>query len=341
MSAVDLPLGPLIVGIDGLEIDAATREQLRHPAVGGVILFARNYRSPSQLRELCAAIAELRSPRLLITVDQEGGRVQRFREGFSSLPPLGVIGRWYNSHPDRARDLAYRHGRVMAAEVLGHGVDMSWAPVLDLDRGSQVIGDRALSGDPDVVCDLAAYYLAGMRDAGMRSCGKHFPGHGSVVADSHHEVVVDCRPLSELAVDMQPFATLAAQLDGVMMAHVCYPDRDERPAGFSERWISQCLRTELEFAGVIVSDDLDMLGAAPGGDLAGRLRLAVKAGCEAVLVCRPASVARLLEDNLDLAPPGVGRLEGLYGRPMASLEEQLTVPEFRAWRDSLENLSER
>ena len=341
MSAVELPLGPLIVGIDGPELDAATEERLRHPTVGGVILFSRNYQSPSQLRELCAAIAAVRSPRLLITVDQEGGRVQRFREGFTTLPPLGLLGRWYRSHPDRARDLAYRHGRVMAAEVLGHGVDMSWAPVLDLDRGSQVIGDRAASGDPAAVCDLGAFYLAGMRDAGMKSCGKHFPGHGSVVADSHHEVVVDRRPMSELALDMQPFAALAAQLDGVMMAHVCYPERDERPAGFSERWVRQCLRAELDFAGVIVSDDLDMLGAAPGGDLAGRLRLALAAGCEAVLVCRPDSVAELLGDDLDLATPDAGRLEGLYGRPMASLEEQLTVPEFRAWRDSLEKLSER
>ncbi len=341
MSVFELPLGPLIVGIDGLELDESTREQLCHPAVGGVILFSRNYRSSEQLRELCAAIAELRSPRLLITVDQEGGRVQRFRDGFTPLPPLGLLGRWYRSNPDRARDLAYRHGRVMAAEVLGHGVDLSWAPVLDLDRGSQVIGDRALSDDPETVCDLGAFYLAGMRDAGMKSCGKHFPGHGSVAADSHHEVVIDHRPLAELSVDMQPFATLAAQLDSVMMAHVCYPARDERPAGFSGRWIGEYLRDALGFAGVVISDDLDMLGAAPGGDLADRLSLAAAAGCEAVLVCRPASVAELLHDKLELPAPGAGRLEGLYGRPMASLEEQLTVPEFRSWRDSLKRLSEQ
>jgi beta-N-acetylhexosaminidase len=340
MSAIELPLGPLIVGIDGLELDDVTRDRLRHPAIGGVILFSRNYRSPSQLRELCAAIARLRSPRLLITVDQEGGRVQRFREGFTALPPLGRLGRFYRSHPDRARDLAYRHGRVMAAEVLGHGVDLSWAPVLDLDRGSEVIGDRALGAEPEMVCDLGAFYLAGMHDAGMRSCGKHFPGHGSVVADSHHEVVVDRRPLTDLAVDLQPFTVLAPQLDGVMMAHVCYPARDERPAGFSGEWVGQCLRAELDFTGVVVSDDLDMQGATPGGDLAARLRLALAAGCEAVLVCRPASVAQLLGDGLELDAPAVGRLEGLYGRPLASLEEQLTVPEFRAWRESLEKLSE-
>jgi len=340
MSTVELPLGPLIVGIEGTELSAPIRDQLQHPAVGGVILFTRNYRSPSQLRELCAAIAELRAPRLLITADQEGGRVQRFREGFTTLPPLGLLGRWYRTHPDRARDLAYRHGRVMAAEVLGHGVDLSWAPVLDLDRGSQVIGDRAFSDDPDVVCDLAAFYLAGMHDAGMKSCGKHFPGHGSVAADSHHEVVVDDRPLSQLAVDLAPFSRLGAQLESVMMAHVCYPARDPRPAGFSDQWIKRCLQDELGCRGVVVSDDLDMLGAAPGGDLAGRMQLALAAGCEAILVCQPQSVTDVLASDIELAMPEPGRLEGLYGRPMLSLNEQLTVPEFRAWRESLQRMSE-
>ena len=340
MKSIELPLGPLIVGIEGLELDEQTRERLCHPAVGGVILFARNYRSPDQLQRLTTDLRALRSPRLLITVDQEGGRVQRFRDGFTSLPPLGVLGRWYRSHPDRARDLAYRHGRVMAAEVLGHGVDLSWAPVLDLDRGSRVIGDRALSDSPDAVCDLASFYLAGMRDAGMKSCGKHFPGHGSVTADSHDEVVVDDRPFVDLEVDLQPFSALAEQLHGVMMAHVCYPSVDKRPAGFSSKWIVDCLRGELGFSGVVVSDDLDMAGAAPAGNLSARLNQAVEAGCEAVLVCRPDSVAGLLKGSLDLPSPSAGRLEGLYGRAIATLDEQLTMPEFRAWRDALEKLSE-
>jgi beta-N-acetylhexosaminidase len=341
MTATEMPLGPLIVGFEGTALTPETRELLCHPAVGGVILFSRNYEAPGQLRELCGAIAGLRAPRLPVTVDQEGGRVQRFRGGFTRLPPLGLLGRWHRSHPDRARDLAYRHARVMAAELLGHGVDLSWAPVLDLDGGSRVIGDRAMSGDSDVVCDLAAHYLAGMRDAGMSTCGKHFPGHGSVVADSHHEVVVDERPLSELEIDLQPFRRLAGQLDGVMMAHVCYPALDQRPAGFSARWIGQRLRGELGFEGVVVSDDLDMLGAAPGGNLAERLTLALQAGCDAVLVCKPESVVALLGSDLDLPLPRPGCLERLQGRPMATLDEQLTVPEFRAWRESLENLSER
>ncbi len=340
MKAIKLPLGPLIVGIEGLELDEATCKRLCHPAVGGVILFSRNYRSPDQLQKLTTRLRALRSPRLLITVDQEGGRVQRFRDGFTSLPPLGLLGRWYRTHPDRARDLAYRHGRVMAAEVLGHGVDLSWAPVLDLDRGSRVIGDRAMSDSPGAVCDLASFYLAGMRDAGMKSCGKHFPGHGSVVADSHDEVVVDDRPLVELDVDLEPFSALVEQLDGVMMAHVCYPARDERPAGFSGKWIGECLRGDLGFPGVVVSDDLDMVGAEPAGDLSERLEQALIAGCEAALVCRPESVSQLLESDIDLPAPGSGRLEGLYGCPMAPLDEQLTVPEFRAWRNSLERMSE-
>lgn len=340
MKAVELPLGPMIVGIDGLELDAPARERLSHPAVGGVILFSRNYHSPEQLRRLTADIRTLRSPRLLITVDQEGGRVQRFREGFTALPPLAVLGRWFHKHPERARDLAYRHARVMAAEVLAHGVDLSWAPVLDLDRGSRVIGDRAMSGSADVVSDLASFYLAGMHDAGMKTCGKHFPGHGSVAADSHDEVVVDERSLNELQVDLQPFASLVERLDGVMMAHVCYPARDRRPAGFSEKWIGDCLRNELGFAGVVVSDDLDMAGAAPAGGLSGRLEQAIGAGCDAVLVCRPESVSQLLSGDPELSSPPPGRLEGLYGTPMATLDEQLTVPEFRAWRESLEILSE-
>ncbi len=340
MKVIELPLGPLIVGIEGLELDEATRMRLCHPAVGGVILFARNYRTPDQLQKLTTELRALRSPRLLITVDQEGGRVQRFRDGFTSLPPLGVLGRWYRRHPERARDLAYRHGRIMAAEVLGYGVDLSWAPVLDLDRGSRVIGDRAMSDSPEAVCDLASFYLAGMRDSGMKSCGKHFPGHGSVAADSHDEVVIDDRSFAELEVDLGPFSALVEQLDGVMMAHVCYPALDERPAGFSNQWINDCLRKDLGFNGVVVSDDLDMAGAEPAGDLSARLEQALSAGCEVALVCRPDSVGQLLESHIDLPRPRVGRLEGLYGRPMAALAEQMMVPEFRAWRDSLERISE-
>ncbi|MEE4303124.1 MAG: beta-N-acetylhexosaminidase [Wenzhouxiangella sp.] len=333
------PLGPLIVGIDGTSLDDSSADLLRHPAVGGVILFTRNYESPRQLRELSEEIRALRTPRLLLAVDQEGGRVQRFREGFTPLPPLGLLGRWYASHPDRARDLAYRHGRVMAAEVLGHGVDLSFAPVLDLDRGSRVIGDRSISADAGAVADLGAHYIAGMKDAGMRSCGKHFPGHGSVEADSHDEVVVDRRDLGALDVDLAPFAELACRLDSVMMAHVCYPARDPLPAGYSRAWVIEILRQKLGFEGVVISDDLDMAGAEPAGALSDRVSKSLHAGCDAVLVCRPESAHSLLESELAWAPPEAGTLERLYGRAMASLEEQQLVPEFRAWRDSLRALT--
>ena len=336
-----LPLGPLIIGIDGLQLDKAAEQVLTHPAVGGVILFTRNYHSPEQLQALCDSIRALRSPRLFITVDQEGGRVQRFREGFTPLPPLAVLGRWYQSHPDRARDLAYRHGRVMAAELLGRGVDLSWAPVLDLDRGSSVIGDRAMSADPQAVADLGAYYIAGMKDAGMAACAKHFPGHGSVEADSHFEVVTDSRPVEELAVDLAPFADLAPRFQAVMMAHVCYPARDTRPAGFSSSWIDQVLKGDLGFDGLIVSDDLDMAGAAPAGDLNDRLEQAFGAGCDLALVCKAASAINVLERAGQLPLPDQKAVQGLYGRPMATIQEQLSVPEFRAWRDSLKTLSEQ
>ena len=336
----ELPLGPLIIGFDGVELDARSEAALSHPLVGGVILFSRNYAGPAQLSALCEQIRALRSPRLLITVDQEGGRVQRFREGFTRLPPLATLGRWYQTRPDRARDLAYRHGRVMAAEVLGHGVDLSWAPVLDLGGISTVIGDRAMAESAEAVADLASYYLAGMRDAGMAACAKHFPGHGSVEADSHLEVVTDSRPLESLPDDLEPFARLADQFQAVMMAHVCYPARDSRPAGFSRRWIGDILRRELGFAGLVVSDDLDMAGAAPAGDLNQRLAKAFDAGCDIALVCKAESAEAVLEQAAGLPMPNADAMARLYGRPLATLEEQLLVPEFRAWRDTLNALSD-
>lgn len=331
--------GSLIVGIEGLELSEAWRERLRHPAIGGVILFSRNFASIEQLRALTAEIRELKTPRLLVTVDQEGGRVQRFRAPeLTPLPALGLIGRWFDRYPDRSRDLAYRHGRVMAAEMLSVGVDLSWAPVLDLDRGSRVIGDRALAADPATVSELAAFYLAGMKDAGMAGCGKHFPGHGSVVADSHTEIVTDARTRSALDEDLRPFADLGDRLAAVMMAHVRYPAVDERPAGFSARWIGDELRKTLGFAGLVVSDDLDMVGAAPAGTLPQRLLTAFEAGCDLALVCNPQSVIGVLEDANGLASVSADALAALYGRPMLSMAEQLLVPEFRAWRDSLKLL---
>jgi len=332
----------LIVGIDGHALDARARDVLLHPAVVGVILFSRNYSEPGQLAELCAGIRAVREPRLLICVDQEGGRVQRFRSGFTALPPLAELGRWYRSHPDRALDLAYRHGRVMAAEVLGHGVDLSLAPVLDLDRGSEVIGDRAFSDDPTTVSALAGHYLAGMRDAGMKTCGKHFPGHGSVRADTHYEMVVDARSRDEMTADIAPFAELAGRLDSVMPAHVCYSCLDDRPAGFSRAWIQEVLRTELGFGGIVISDDLDMSGAGVAGTVQDRWRACESAGCDLALVCDPASAQRVVaavdadHDRFEAARASAGRL---LGRAQFTLDEQELVSEYRAWKQSLKKLA--
>ncbi|MDT8408177.1 MAG: beta-N-acetylhexosaminidase [Wenzhouxiangellaceae bacterium] len=333
----------LVVGIDGLSLNEASRQTLQHPAVVGVILFSRNYQAPAQLRQLCEQIRGLKDPRLLICVDQEGGRVQRLKEGFTALPALGVLGRWYGSHPERALDLAYRHGRVMAAEVLGHGIDLSLAPVLDLDRSSAVIGDRAFSADPQVVTRLAGHYLAGMRDAGMKSCGKHFPGHGSVAADSHTDQVLDPRSREAIDEDLQPFRSLAAQLHAVMPAHVCFPDVDERPAGFSDYWIGRVLRIELGFKGIVISDDLDMAGAAAAGDTRSRWQACEAAACDLALVCEPRSAAALLAatpDSIGDFAEARAAAGALLGRAAFTLDEQQQVPEFRAWKKSLRQIAE-
>ena len=332
----------LIVGIDGHALDQCSRAVLAHPAVVGVILFSRNYRDAGQLVALCDEIRALRDPRLLICVDQEGGRVQRFRPGFTALPPLAELGRWYRSHADRALDLAYRHGRIMAAEVLGHGVDLSLAPVLDLGRGSAVIGDRAFSDAPEAVVALAGHYLAGMRDAGMRNCGKHFPGHGTVRADSHDEIVTDGRNRDELNGDIEPFAALAGQLDAIMPAHVCYPCIDDLPAGFSSTWIGKVLRGELVFGGVVISDDLDMSGAGVVGSVSDRWLASQVAGCDLALVCDPDSAQRLIasvdcaDEEFDSARAAAARL---LGRASFTLAEQELVSEFRAWKASLNKLA--
>ncbi|GAB4178376.1 MAG: beta-N-acetylhexosaminidase [Wenzhouxiangellaceae bacterium] len=331
----------LIVGIDGTSLDARTREMLMHPAVVGVILFARNFVDDLQLRRLTGELRALKSPRLLLCADHEGGRVQRFRAGFTPLPPPGRIGALYPRWPDRARDMAYRYGRVMAAEVLDRGVDLSLAPVLDLDRGSEVIGDRAFSADPEVVADLARYAIAGMHDAGMKCCGKHFPGHGSVRPDSHLQTVIDDRCLEALADDLVPFERLIDVLDAVMPAHVVYTAVDQCPAGFSREWIAR-LRDGMGFSGVVISDDLDMAGAGVVGDAYRRWQAAAEAGCDLACICDPAS-ALALTRRIDADEAWVAKARQqasrLYGQAMFALDEQLLVPEFRGWRESLKRMS--
>ncbi len=255
--------GPILIGLPGTELDAPGRAQLRHPAVGGVVLFARNFSSREQLDVL---IAELRAAReaddLLIAIDQEGGRVQRLRESFTCLPPLGVLGKLHDSDPDKAVDMTYRHARVMATEMLACDIDLSFAPVLDLNRGSSVIGDRSFSASANAVITLGRAYLAGMHDAGMKTTGKHFPGHGSIVADSHLDDVTDPRSLEQIELnDLRPFRELSAGLDALMIAHVVYPGVDDLPAGYSRRWLFDYLREQMAYTGVIFSDDLGMHAA--------------------------------------------------------------------------------
>ncbi|MBK1734489.1 beta-N-acetylhexosaminidase [Halorhodospira abdelmalekii] len=315
-------LGPLIVAIDGPSLLAEERELLRHPAVGGVILFARNYTDREQLCALTAAIRALRDPPLLLLVDQEGGRVQRFRDGFTRLPPPGTIGALYTAQPDRAEALAAQCGHVMAAELRACGVDLSCAPVLDLDRGvSSVIGDRALHSEPHAVARLAMAWVRGMAKGGMAAVGKHFPGHGAIAADSHVALPCDTRSLAQIAAsDLLPFqCAIAAGLPAVMVAHIVFPEIDDRPAGFSRRWISDILRRRIGFSGAVLSDDLGMAGAVSVGSLSARCVQALAAGCDAVLLCQRSEAEAVLGDgsgSLELPTPADSplRLARLYGR---------------------------
>jgi beta-N-acetylhexosaminidase len=339
-------LGPVLIGFEGTLLDDRLRARLLHPAVGGVVLFSRNFNNISQLKDLTSEIRELRQPRLLICVDQEGGRVQRLREGFTPLPPLARLGADYQRDRDRAMDLAYRHARVMAAEVLACGIDASFAPVLDLNRGSSVIGDRAFSATADCVVQLGRAYLAGMHDAGMKTTGKHYPGHGSVYADSHTHEVMDTRSLAQLErSDLVPFKQLAPDLDALMIAHVTYPAVDLVPAGYSSKWLLQYLRGEQGYRGVIISDDLGMQAARSVGDLCARTRSCLQSGCDLVLVCRPEDVEELLPRIESPLPDAGPAIDAMYGTARLSHEEMFAaasqgVGEWRQWQESLRALCE-
>lgn len=314
-----MTLGPLMVDVAGHELTPEEAARLRDPAVGGVILFTRNYRDRAQLAGLVAAIRAARQPPVLVAVDQEGGRVQRFRAGFTALPPLRWLGRRYDVDPDEGRHLAFAHAWVMASELVDVGVDFSFAPCVDLDWGvSEVIGDRAFHRDPEAVSALALSYVQGMRAAGMAAVGKHFPGHGAVVADSHRELPEDRRTYLEIQDDMAPYRRLVEHgLAGVMVAHVRYPRVDAEIASLSRAWLHRELRQGLGFEGAIFSDDLSMAGAAVAGTVPERVQAALRAGADMALVCNdPAAAAQAIEALAGYDDPTAhARLVAMRARP--------------------------
>jgi len=330
-----------MLDLEGPQLTAADKQRLQHPATGGVILFSRNYESPDQIYRLVSQIHELRSPQLLVAVDQEGGRVQRFRDGFTRLPPAAWFGRIHAQQKKRGLQLAQEAGWLMASELRACGVDFSFAPVLDLDLElCGVIGDRAFAHTPDAVGALAFAWAHGAREAGMASVGKHFPGHGGVREDSHLELPVDGRSLDEIwNQDIRPFRHLIDNgLAGIMPAHVIYSQVDEQPAGFSRRWLQSLLREELDFQGVIFSDDLSMAAAHVAGSYADRAQLALDAGCDMILVCNnPAGADEVLDALADYHDPvaqtRLVRLHGRLGQPMAQLHES------PRWRDAVQALA--
>jgi beta-N-acetylhexosaminidase len=283
----------LVIGISGTELASQERDWLQHDACAGVILFTRNCASKAQVAELSQAIREAAPRPQLICVDQEGGRVQRFREGYSELPPLDNFGRLYQRDPGAALKLAEEHAWLMASEIRATGVDLSFAPVADLGRGNRAIGNRAFHADPAIVAEFTRAYIRGMHSVGMAATLKHFPGHGSVLEDTHFDDAIDPRPLEILRKeDLLPFvAGIDAGADAVMMAHVKYPAVAPEPAGYSPRWMKEILRQEMGFRGVIFSDDIGMAAAESAGGVAARIYAHLDAGCDVVLVCPPALVA--------------------------------------------------
>ena len=340
-------IGALMLDIAGTELTQEDIELLSAPQVGGVILFARNIQSPAQVRALTDHMRQVR-PDILIAVDQEGGRVQRLKQGFTLLPAMGRFGELYQNEPERALDLAEECGWLMATEVLAVGIDFSFAPVLDLNDISDVIGDRAFAARPVDIIALADAFLRGMHRAGMATTGKHFPGHGSVKADSHVAAAIDSRTFAEIQQhDLQTFIQLQNQLDALMPAHVIYDQVDPNPAGFSEFWLQQVLRQDMGYDGVLFSDDLSMQAACVAGDADARLRAALAAGCDMGLVCNNRAAQQLaLNAITDFPLPNQARLERMRGKIPAlntvELRETLDLgDEWRTVRDRILTFKEQ
>jgi beta-N-acetylhexosaminidase len=330
-----------MVDLVGLTLSEEEAEILQHPLVGGVILFSRNYESPEQVAQLTTRIRALRDPHLLISVDHEGGRVQRFRHGFTRLPPIGALGKQYQHEPSRVLSRAEMTGWLMAAELRAVGVDFSFAPVLDLDYGvSEVIGDRSFHRDPEAVVALARAYIQGMKRAWMPAVGKHFPGHGAVEVDSHLGLPTDSRYFEDmLQADMLPFSQLCnSELAGIMPAHIVYEKSDALPAGFSPYWLKEVLRGRFGFQGAILSDDLSMEGAAIMGDSLARTEAALDAGCDMVLLCnKPDSVIKVIDGlKIDDDPLRHVRLIRLHGRHAVGRDTLLASQE---WKTAVQTVS--
>ncbi|KAF0192518.1 MAG: beta-N-acetylhexosaminidase [Gammaproteobacteria bacterium] len=314
-----MSLGPLMVGLSGCELTPVEQEYLRHPLIGGVILFSHNIESPEQVTALVRSVHALREPHLLVAVDQEGGRVQRLRKGFTLLPAVRELGHIHDQDPRRAKALAETTGWLMATELRSVGVDISFAPVLDLDTGrSRVIGDRAFHRDPQIVAELAHAYMNGMTAAGMSATGKHFPGHGFVAADTHTAVATDERSYADLEFeDLLPFERMIHYgLPALMIAHVVYSNIDPHPAGFSPFWLRTVLRDRIGFQGAIFSDDLTMTGASVIGNVVDRAQAALDAGCDMVLVCHQIELLPGMLDDLRHTsdPVAAIRLARMHGR---------------------------
>lgn len=314
----NLPIGPVMLDVAGPTLNQDEKEKLNHPNTGAVILFSRNYQNPEQVTELINSIRAARNGKLLIAVDQEGGRVQRFQQGFTRLPPAAYYA--------QAPELAQPAGWLMAAELLAVGVDFSFAPVLDIDCGvSEIIGNRSFSTEPALATHLSSLFRKGMNAAGMAATGKHFPGHGAVALDSHLTLPIDERDLNSIrAKDLAPFKQLIEEgLEGIMPAHVVYPNIDPNPAGFSPFWIQHILRKELNFNGTVFSDDLSMEGAASVGDFPERARLAQLAGCDMILVCNNPAAAEQVLDALPVTQDSVReqRLNRMQGKPQMNREQ--------------------
>ncbi|CAC9977967.1 beta-N-acetylglucosaminidase (EC 3.2.1.52) [uncultured Gammaproteobacteria bacterium] len=292
-------LGPIMMDVSGLTLTEIEKMQLIKPSIGGVILFTRNFESISQVTSLIKDIRQV-NKNLLIATDHEGGRVQRFKQGFTHLPAMAKLGKLYDQNPQQAIKKAFSCGFVLAYELLAIGVDFSFAPVLDLDHGNSfVIGDRAFHSNPTVVVELAGSLIQGMHKAGMKCVGKHFPGHGFVVADSHLDLPIDNRSMDDLLQDITPFKNLMNHgLDALMPAHVVYPQVDDKPAGFSAKWIKDILQGQLKFKGVIFSDDLSMQGAHFIEDITDRVSASLDSGCDMALICNhPELVAQIIDKD--------------------------------------------